>query len=44
VSLLLQLKQALWAGGIARSNKAPEKSSTAGLQTWKDLVRVGLEL
>jgi hypothetical protein len=35
----LQVKQALWAGGIARANKSPESSSTPGLQDWKDLVR-----
>lgn len=36
--LVLQLKQALWAGGISRSNKDPEKSSTPGLKAWSDLV------
>eukprot|EP00878_Enallax_costatus_P045881 GHUV01055403.1.p2 GENE.GHUV01055403.1~~GHUV01055403.1.p2 ORF type:complete len:123 (+),score=45.04 GHUV01055403.1:1487-1855(+) len=33
-----QAKQALWAGGIARSNKPPEKSNTPGLRDWSDLA------
>lgn len=35
---MLQLKQALWAGGISRSNKNAAKSSTPGLKDWSDLV------
>eukprot|EP00879_Flechtneria_rotunda_P014381 GHRR01015027.1.p2 GENE.GHRR01015027.1~~GHRR01015027.1.p2 ORF type:complete len:133 (-),score=32.59 GHRR01015027.1:1738-2136(-) len=37
--LYLQVKQALWDGGIARSNKPIEKSNTPGLNSWSDLVR-----
>uniref|UniRef100_A0A383WL67 Ubiquitin-like domain-containing protein n=1 Tax=Tetradesmus obliquus TaxID=3088 RepID=A0A383WL67_TETOB len=33
-----QVKQALWAGGIARVNKAPEQSSTPGMKDWSDLA------
>ncbi len=32
------VKRALWAGGIARSNKPPERRGTPGLQRWEDLV------
>lgn len=35
-----RVKQALWAGGISRSNKPPERRATPGLQRWEDLVRV----
>lgn len=34
----LQVKQALWAGGIQRSNKPEGKRHTPGLQKWEDLV------
>ena len=37
--LCCQVKQALWAGGIARSNRADGKGSTPGLRRWEDLVR-----
>lgn len=33
-----QVKRALWGGGIARANKAPEKRATPGLRAWDDLV------
>lgn len=36
---LSQVKRALWAGGIARSNRADGKGSTPGLRAWQDLVR-----
>lgn len=36
--MLLQVKQALWAGGIARANKPPEQSGTPGMMDWSDLV------
>jgi hypothetical protein len=36
----VQVKQALWAGGIQRSNKPAERRNTPGLQSWEDLVRV----
>lgn len=32
------MKRALWAGGIQRANKPPEKMNTPGLQKWEDLV------
>lgn len=35
----MQAKQALWMGGIQRSNPAVGKSNTPGLQNWTDLVR-----
>lgn len=35
--------QALWAGGIERANKPPERRATPGLRTWEDLVRQGRE-
>ena len=35
---MCQVKQALWMGGIQRSNKPPEKRNTPGLQSWQDLV------
>lgn len=35
------VKRALWAGGIERSNKPPEKRGTPGLQRWEDLVGGG---
>ena len=38
----LQVKQALWAGGIQRSNKPAAKRNTPGLQNWEDLVRLFL--
>lgn len=34
----MQVKKALWAGGIQRSNKPPQKMNTPGLQQWEDLV------
>ena len=34
----MQVKRALWAGGIQRANKSPEKMNTPGLQKWEDLV------
>eukprot|EP00879_Flechtneria_rotunda_P005612 GHRR01005908.1.p1 GENE.GHRR01005908.1~~GHRR01005908.1.p1 ORF type:complete len:167 (+),score=52.41 GHRR01005908.1:99-599(+) len=33
-----EVKQALWDGGIARSNKPIEKSNTPGLNSWSDLA------
>lgn len=33
-----KVKQALWAGGIARSNKEPGKSATRGMEKWEDIV------
>ncbi|EIE18483.1 hypothetical protein COCSUDRAFT_38586 [Coccomyxa subellipsoidea C-169] len=35
-----KVKQALWAGGIQRSNKPKDKSSTPGLQKWEDLALI----
>ncbi|KAG2434818.1 hypothetical protein HXX76_007703 [Chlamydomonas incerta] len=35
-----RVKQALWAGGIARSNKPPERRATPGLQRWEDLALI----
>jgi hypothetical protein len=35
-----RVKQALFAGGIARSNKAPPASATPGIQRWQDLELV----
>jgi hypothetical protein len=32
-----RVKQALWAGGIQRSNKPEGRRSTPGLQKWEDL-------
>eukprot|EP01025_Chloroclados_australasicus_P043219 TRINITY_DN46078_c1_g1_i1.p2 TRINITY_DN46078_c1_g1~~TRINITY_DN46078_c1_g1_i1.p2 ORF type:complete len:102 (+),score=9.24 TRINITY_DN46078_c1_g1_i1:30-308(+) len=32
-----RVKQALWDGGIERSNKPEGKRSTPGLQKWEDL-------
>lgn len=34
-----QVKQALWDGGIVRSNRTDGKGSTPGLRRWEDLVR-----
>ena len=33
------MKKALWAGGIQRANKPPDKSSTPGMAGWQDMVR-----
>lgn len=33
-----RVKQALYEGGIARSNKPEGVSSTPGIQRWEDLV------
>ncbi len=38
-----QVKQALWNGGIQRSNKPASKRNTPGLQKWEDLVRLASE-
>lgn len=38
-TVCMQVKQALWNGGIQRSNKPPEKRHTPGLNQWEDLVR-----
>ena len=35
---LLKVKQALWKGGIERSNKPESKRNTPGLEKWQDLV------
>lgn len=41
----LQVKQALWAGGIARSNKPEGKRGKhPGLQGWDDLVSGTVDL
>ena len=40
----MQVKQALWDGGIARSNKPEGRRNTPGLQAWSDLVRPVLPL
>ena len=37
----VQVKQALWDGGIRRSNKPKAGRNTPGLQPWQDLVRLG---
>lgn len=34
----MQVKQALWRGGIQRSNKDQVSSNTPGLHGWNDLV------
>lgn len=34
-----QVKQALWKGGIERSNKPQHVRNTPGLERWQDLVR-----
>ena len=36
----MQVKQALWDGGIARSNKPEGRRNTPGLQAWSDLVGI----
>ena len=35
----LQVKQALWAGGIVRANRPAGKSNTPGMERWEDLVK-----
>lgn len=40
-ALGMQVKQALWDGGIRRSNKPKAVRNTPGLQQWQDLVRLG---
>lgn len=37
LSLRLQVKQALWAGGIERANKPAEQRVTPGLRSWEDI-------
>ncbi|KAG2490862.1 hypothetical protein HYH03_010780 [Edaphochlamys debaryana] len=34
------VKRALWAGGIERSNKPPERRATPGLRGWEDLALI----
>ncbi len=34
----MQVKQALWNGGIERSNKPQHVRNTPGLERWQDLV------
>lgn len=34
-----QVKKALWAGGIQRSNKPEGRRASPGLKQWSDLVR-----
>lgn len=38
IALALKVKQALWKGGIQRSNSSSKLSNTPGLQDWSDLV------
>eukprot|EP00955_Chlamydomonas_euryale_P111058 366036-Chlamydomonas_euryale.AAC.13 len=35
-----EVKQALWAGGIARANKPPERGGVPGMRQWQDLALV----
>jgi hypothetical protein len=37
VGVVAQVKQALFAGGIARSNKPEHIRNTPGIQKWQDL-------
>ena len=39
-----QVKQALWQGGIERSNKPQHVRNTPGLERWQDLVRLSCPL